>query len=82
VLLHNALVAVLFALACLYLTISFGCAFSVAKREGWKFLAVMPVVFATYQLPYALGFLLGLFHHLTASSPANRPQKVFAATTR
>jgi succinoglycan biosynthesis protein ExoA len=80
--LHNALFAALFVLAGVYFSISFGCSFLVAKREGWKFFAVLPIVFATYQLPYALGFLLGLFHRPTVSKPASRPQKVLSATTR
>lgn len=46
----------------LYLCASFTSAIFVARREGWKFLPILPVVFAAYQLPYALGFLAGLFH--------------------
>jgi succinoglycan biosynthesis protein ExoA len=80
--LHNALVGALFVLAGLYFSISFVCAFFVAKREGWRFLAVLPVVFAAYQLPYALGFLLGLFHRPAACQRTSRPQKVIAATPR
>jgi succinoglycan biosynthesis protein ExoA len=79
---HDGLLAALFILAGSYFSISIGCAFIVSKREGWRFLAVLPVVFATYQLSYALGFFLGLFHRPAAGKSASGPQKVIAATTR
>ncbi|HTC64227.1 MAG TPA: glycosyltransferase family 2 protein [Candidatus Saccharimonadales bacterium] len=79
---HDGLLAALYILAGLYFSISLSCAIIVAKREGWRFLAVLPVVFATYQLSYALGFLLGLFHRPTSGRPPSGPQKVNAATTR
>jgi succinoglycan biosynthesis protein ExoA len=47
--------------AAMYLAASFASAFSVARRKGWKFFPFLPIVFATYQLSYALGFLLALF---------------------
>ena len=81
-LMQNVLLTALFLLAGLYCCISFVCAFLVAKREGWRFLAVLPFVFATYQLPYALGFLLALFHPPAARKPKSRPQEVIAAGTR
>jgi hypothetical protein len=79
---HHVLVTALFVLAGLYCSISFVCAFLIAKREGWRFLVVLPLVFATYQLPYALGFLLGLFHPPAAGKPKSRPLEVIAASTR
>ena len=79
---HDVLIAALFVLAGLYCSMSFVCAFWVAKREGWRFLAVLPFVFAAYQLPYALGFLLGLFHLPAVSKRPSRPQEVVAASTR
>ena len=79
---HDGLLAALFILAGLYFCISLVCSFIVAKREGWRFLAVLPMVFATYQLSYALGFLLGLFHRPRVGKSASGPQNVIAATTR
>lgn len=80
--LHNTLIAALFALAGLYFSISVACAFLVAKREGWRFLAVLPIVFATYQLPYALGFFLALFYRPASRKSTSRSEKMMAATTR
>jgi predicted membrane metal-binding protein len=80
--LHNTLIAALFALAGLYFSISVACAFLVAKREGWRFLAVLPLVFATYQLPYALGFFLALFYRPASRKSTSRSEKMMAATTR
>lgn len=48
------------AMVGLYLALSWASALSVARKKGWKFLPILPVVFAAYQLPYALGFLFGL----------------------
>jgi glycosyltransferase involved in cell wall biosynthesis len=79
---YDGLLATLFILAGLYFTISILSSFFVAKREGWKFLFVLPVVFATYQLSYALRFLLGLFHRRTVSGTASGPQKMVSAITR
>jgi len=64
--LQNAFLAVWLAFAGLYFAASFWSALSVSRHEGWKFLPILPVVFATYQLSYALGFLLALI-----VSPAN-----------
>ncbi len=48
------------ALAGLYLVVSLGAAFLVAKRSGWRFFPVLPLVFVTYHASYGLGFLLAL----------------------
>ena len=80
--LHYTLLTSLFVLAGLYFSISFVCAFLVARREGWRFLAVLPVVFATYQLPYALGFLTALFYRPAACSSTSRNEKIIAAASR
>jgi len=50
------------SLAGIYSIASFATAFSVAKRKGWRFLPILPVVFAAYQLPYALGSLLAILY--------------------
>jgi succinoglycan biosynthesis protein ExoA len=54
-------------LAGLYTVISLGASFFAARRNGWRLLPVLPIVFATYHLSYGLGFLLGLVQH-----PGNR----------
>jgi glycosyltransferase involved in cell wall biosynthesis len=72
--LQNASVAAFLIFSGSYLGVSIGSAVLVARRKGWKFLPILPVVFATYQLPYALGFLAGVFYQgrgprLPKSSP-------------
>jgi succinoglycan biosynthesis protein ExoA len=52
----------LLSLAAAYFVASFANAFFVARREGWCFLPILPVVFAAYQLPYALGSLLAILY--------------------
>src|SRR3984893_16986605 len=56
----SAFVNVCAGLAGLYIAAAAGAAFFVARREGWHFFPVLPIVFATYHLSYGLGFLLGL----------------------
>lgn len=70
------------ASAGLYCAASAGAAFSVAKRDGWRFLPVLPIVFGTYHLSYGLGFLLGLSYHPTAGNRHFRLRKVLTAITR
>jgi succinoglycan biosynthesis protein ExoA len=72
-----------FALAGLYLTASFASALLIAKREGWRYLLCMPLVFAVYHLSYALGFILALL--VRPAGMERRPnaiRKVFTAITR
>jgi succinoglycan biosynthesis protein ExoA len=62
-------------LAGLYCAASLGAALIAAGRHGWRYLPILPVVFATYHLSYGLGFLLGLSHHpgdIKPSSPSAR----------
>jgi succinoglycan biosynthesis protein ExoA len=80
--LQAGLLRVFVVLAVLYLSASFASAFSVARRAGWKFFPVLPFVFATYQLPYALGFLAGLFHRSVDSKRTTPLPKVAVLTTR
>jgi succinoglycan biosynthesis protein ExoA len=80
--LRSGLLAVFLVLAGLYLSASFASAFSVARHAGWKFLPVFPLVFAAYQLPYALGFLTGLFHHPIESNRTKSASKAIVLTTR
>jgi glycosyltransferase involved in cell wall biosynthesis len=80
--LHAGLSKIICILAALYLAASFTSAFWVARREGWKFLPVLPFVFVTYQLPYALGFLAGLFHRTASRKRTHPTAKAIALTTR
>jgi len=70
------------SLAALYFILSFAQTFYLAKREGWQFLPILPIVFATYHLSYALGFVLALMHRPLVSEPSNPIQKLIAAITR
>ena len=80
--LQNTLLATLLIFAGLYLGTSFASAVFVARREGWKFLPVLPLVFATYQLPYALGFIAGLFHRPPGTRLTNPAPKTIALHSR
>jgi succinoglycan biosynthesis protein ExoA len=71
-----------FTLVGLYFIASFATAFSVAKREGWAFFPCLPVVFATYHLSYALGFVLALLYRPAAGDRPNPIRKVLTAITR
>ena len=75
---RNSVFVVLLALACLYLGGSLASAFSVAKRNGWRFLPFMPIVFGIFHISYALGFFLGLAF---PPGPWNRPNPVQRALT-
>jgi succinoglycan biosynthesis protein ExoA len=66
----------------LYFIASFAAAFTVAKREGWRFLPCLPVVFATYHMSYALGFILALLYRPTTGENPNPIWKVLTAITR
>jgi hypothetical protein len=79
---QDAFIKVLFALAGLYFLVSFLSAFSVAKREGWRFLPCLPIVFAIYHLSYALGFLLALLYHPATAENLNPVRKVLTTITR
>lgn len=71
------------ALAGMYLTASFASAFLIAKRNGWRYLPCMPVVFAVYHLSYALGSILALL--VRPAAVERRPnviRKVLTAITR
>jgi succinoglycan biosynthesis protein ExoA len=73
---------ILVSLAALYVVVSLGAAIQSGWRGGWRFVPVLPLVFATYHFSYALGFLLAL-----AFRPAewDRPtylQKLLTAITR
>jgi len=66
----------------LYFAISLTAAFLVARRRGWRFLPVLPPVFATYHLSYALGFLLALACRPMAWDRPSYLRKVLTTITR
>lgn len=49
------------ALPALYLTASLIAATSTARRRGWRYLPLLPLVFAAIHLSWGTGFLVGLF---------------------
>ena len=69
-------------LAGLYLAVSIGAAFLIARRDGWRFLLILPAVFATYHLSYGLGFLLGLTYHPATGNRPSRFHQVLTGITR
>ena len=71
-----------FTLAGLYFIASFATAYCVAKREGWSFLPFLPIVFATYHLSYALGFLLAILYRPATWDTPNHVRRVLNAITR
>ena len=44
-----------------YLLANLGASLLTAARQGWKYLPLLPLVFASLHLSYGLGFLAGLF---------------------
>ncbi|HEV2522299.1 MAG TPA: glycosyltransferase family 2 protein [Candidatus Acidoferrales bacterium] len=78
---RNAFLAEWLTLVSLYFVASFMTAISVAMKEGWVFLLSMPIVFATYHLAYALGFLLALFYRTAAWDRLSPMRKVLTAIT-
>ena len=43
-----------------YVLFAFVASFLAAKRDGWKLMPVLPLVFVVYHLSYGIGFLAGL----------------------
>jgi succinoglycan biosynthesis protein ExoA len=79
---EHALIEVWIALAGLYFILSLATASSVAKREGWRFLPCLPLIFAVYHLAYALGFSLACLFPPATWNRANPMRKVVTALTR
>jgi GT2 family glycosyltransferase len=60
-------------LASVYLATSMFISFLSARKHGWNFLPILPIIFATYHFSYGLGSLLGF----SCCSPARlRPASV------
>jgi len=58
--LSHALFTICALLAGLYMIASLRAALNAAARNGWRFLPILPIVFATHHVAYGLGFLSGL----------------------
>jgi hypothetical protein len=52
---------VLVGLVGLYAFANLAVSLMLAKREGWRYFWLLPPAFATIQVSYGLGFLVGLF---------------------
>jgi succinoglycan biosynthesis protein ExoA len=78
----SAFVAASAGLAALYLAVSTSAAFLIARRNGWAFLSVLPIVFATYHFSYGLGFLLGLTYRPPPRDRPSRMRQVLTGITR
>ncbi len=79
---HDALLGAWIALVAAYFAASFAAVFSVARRKGWKFLPILPIVFATYQVSYAVGFLLAILRPPSAWDRLRFARKLRTEITR
>jgi glycosyltransferase involved in cell wall biosynthesis len=79
---QSVLITACAALAGLYFAASACAAFLVARRDGWRFLPVLPIIFATYHLSYGLGFLIGLSYHPASWDRPSPVREVLRAITR
>ena len=79
---EHAFSVVLASLSGLYLAISLIAAFLVARQNAWRFFPVLPFVFATYQISYAVGFLLALAYRPMAWDQPSYLRKILTAITR
>ena len=66
----------------LYFAATAGAAFLLARNQGWQFLPVLPVVFATYHLSYGSGFLLGLAYRPASGDCPSRARQVVTTIMR
>jgi len=67
------------ALVTLYGGANLGASIVTAARAGWRYLPVLPAVFACYHFGYGIGFLLGIIHFLVLRTP---PSAAFTQLTR
>jgi glycosyltransferase involved in cell wall biosynthesis len=70
------------ALFIAYAVSSFAAAVSIAGRNKWKFLPLLPVVFATYHVSYAFGFLLAALRPPSTQDCTNLARKGSSAVAR
>ena len=79
---RSAFITACAGFAALYFAVSVGAAFLIARRRGWHFLPVLPVIFATYHLSYGLGFVLGLAYSPTTANRHSHIHDAITAITR
>ena len=79
---RNAFLGSLGALSTLYAASCLAAAIFAARSEGWKLFPALPIVFATYHLSYALGFLLAVFSACAVWLRPNFSRKVLALMSR
>lgn len=70
--LSHALLIILALLAGSYCIASMSAALHAASRNSWRYLPILPAVFATYHVSYGLGFLSGLLHWPAIGVPSAR----------
>lgn len=70
------------ALTSLYLATSMFASFLSARKFGWKFLPILPIVFATYHASYGIGSLVGFSYHPSTWLHPTFVQKALTAITR
>ena len=73
---------ILISFAGLYVTVSIGAAVIEGWCTGWRFIFVLPLVFATYHLSYALGFSLALAYRPPGWDRPSYLRKLLTAITR
>jgi succinoglycan biosynthesis protein ExoA len=78
---RNAFLCDWSALASLYFAASLFASVLSARKCGWKFLPILPIVFATYHLSYGLGSLLGIVYHPSSRLHLTSVQKALTAIT-
>jgi glycosyltransferase involved in cell wall biosynthesis len=66
-------------LVVLYLACNFGASLVTARKNGWRLLPLLPVVFAAYHFGYGLGFLRGVWDFVVVGQ---RPHKSMVTLSR
>jgi succinoglycan biosynthesis protein ExoA len=63
------------AIVASYLLASILVSFSIAAREGWHYLPLLPLAFACLHLSYGTGFLAGVLRFLVQRATGREPEK-------
>ncbi|MBZ5661867.1 MAG: glycosyltransferase family 2 protein [Acidobacteriia bacterium] len=79
---QSGFLKILVSLAGLYFAVSIVAALHAGWRGGWRIVPVLPVVFATYHLSYALGFLLAIAFRPAAWDRPTYLRRILTAITR
>jgi succinoglycan biosynthesis protein ExoA len=72
----------LISAAAIYFAVSVGAALFNSGCKGWRFVPVLPLVYATYHLSYALGFLLALGYRPMEWESPSYLRRILTAITR